>query len=132
MGTWGMKVFESDNTLDWLWDVKDSADTALLAKALNPEDTSYLEAPQGELILAASEIINAMRGKAREGLPEQAVTWVAKHKTLDVSALVPKAIAGINLVLGDASELNDLWKENGDEYPKWVEDVNQLKKQLGG
>ena len=130
MGTWGMKVFESDNTLDWLWDVKDSHDTALLAKAVNPEETSYLEASEGELILAAAEIISGLRGKPREGLPEQALTWIGNHKSLDVSELVPKAVAGIDLVLSEQSELNDLWKESPD-YNNWVEDVKQLKALLG-
>ena len=130
MGTWGMKVFESDNTLDWLWDLKDSNDTSLLAKALNPEETSYLEATEGELILAAAEIINGMRGTPREGLPEQAVTWIGAHRTLDVAPLLPKAVAGIDLVLGDASELNDLWKETGEDHARWVADLEQLKSLL--
>lgn len=131
MGTWGMKVFESDSTLDWLWDVKDSKDTSLLAKALSPEETSYLESAEGEQIVAAAQIISGLRGKPREGLPEQAVTWINNHKHLDVTPLVAKAIAGIDLVLSDSSELHDLWKESAD-YENWVNDVKQLKAQLAG
>lgn len=130
MGTWGIKTFDNDGTSDWLWDLEESDDTSILRQALEPEETEYLEAPDGEIIIAAAEIINAIRNGQREGLPENALRWIEDHKGLDVSSLVKKAISMLDRVLAENSELNELWEENEEDYPQWQADVTDLQKKL--
>lgn len=131
MGTWGIKTFDNDGNSDWIYDLEEFDDLSLIEEALSPGDTEYLEAPDGEVILAAAEIINGIRAKPREGLPGEAVDWINNHKTLDVSGLIEKAITMIDLVLSEKSELRELWEENEEDFPQWKADVLDLKEKLG-
>jgi hypothetical protein len=131
MGTWGVKTFENDGTSDWLWELEETSDNSALVAALNPEETDYLDAADGEIILAAAEIIHGITHEPRPGIPENAVKWISKHRDLDVSLLVAKAIAMIDLVLADKSELRELWEENEDKYHEWHANVTELRNKLG-
>lgn len=131
MGTWGVKTFENDGTSDWLWELEETSDNSALVAALNQEETDYLDAADGEIILAAAEIIYGLAHEPRPGIPENAVKWISKHRDLDVSPLVAKAIAMIDLVLADKSELRELWEENEDKYPEWHAHVMELRSKLG-
>ncbi|MEQ8171070.1 MAG: DUF4259 domain-containing protein [Candidatus Eremiobacterota bacterium] len=130
MGTWGVKTFENDGASDWLWELEESDDNSVLVAALNPEDMNYLEAPDGEIILAAAEIIQAIKNKSGDGLPENALNWINAHNTLDVSSLVTKAITMVDRVLSDNSELRELWEENKDDYPNWHAHITELRSKL--
>jgi len=130
MGTWGVKTFENDGASDWLWELEESDDNSALVAALNPEDMNYIEATDGEIILAAAEIIQAIKNKPGAGLPENALNWINTHDTLDVSSLAKKAITMIDRVLSDNSELRELWEENEDEYPKWYAHITELRSKL--
>ena len=130
MGTWGMKTFENDGNSDWVYDLEETNDLSLIEDALNPEETDYLEADEGEMILAAAEIINGIKSEPREGVPEECIEWINKHKSLNVSGLVEKATTLINLVLSEKSELRELWAENEEDYPIWEKNVLELKEKL--
>lgn len=130
MGTWGVKTFDNDSTSDWLLDLEKTDDASLLEEALDIESTEYLEAPAGELALAAAEIVNGIANSPRGTLPAEAIAWIDRHKNLDVSSLVPKAITLIDRVLSDASELKELWIENEEDFPAWETDVKDLQTKL--
>jgi hypothetical protein len=126
MGTWGVKTFENDGSLDWLYTLEECDDTSALEDALNPEDVNDLDATDGEMILAASEVILGILKSPREGLPEEAIKWIKSHKKLEVSPLVSRAVNLIGKVIEKDSELKELWEENEEDFPKWKEDVEDL------
>jgi hypothetical protein len=72
MGAWGIRAFENDDASDWLYDVEESNDLSIVAAALNVDESGYLEAPEACNALAAAEIVLALQGKPRTGLPENA------------------------------------------------------------
>jgi hypothetical protein len=133
MSAWGTGTFDNDDAADWLDEFTAADDETLLQAALEaPEiEEGYLEAPEAARILCACEIIAAIRGKPASELPEEALTWVKQHAWLDVSALVPAAISRIDRILAENSELDQLWRENQDEYPTWRGSVLALKARLG-
>jgi hypothetical protein len=92
MGTWGIKTFENDASLDWLYALEECDNTSALEDALNPEDVNDLDATNGEMILAASEVILGILKSPRERLPEGAIKWIKSHKKLEVSPLVSRAV----------------------------------------
>jgi hypothetical protein len=96
---------------------------------LDAAGNEYLEAPEGSCILAAAEVILALKGKPRPDLPEEAAGWVAKHATLDAGKLVGRAVQAIDRVLGEQSELKDLWQET-DDFAAWSADVQQTRAAL--
>ena len=130
MGAWGIKTFENDTSLDWLFDLEKSSDLSILKLALNEADSDYIEAPEGCNILAVAEIILALSCKARPGLPEEAKKWVSENKSLDAGFLNAKAAEAVSKVLSSASELNELWQEAEEDYQAWVKDVTQIKMAL--
>lgn len=71
-------------------------------------------------------------GKRDQGIhvPEDAVVWIATHRKFPVKHLLPKAITGLDAVLGDNCELHDLRKENKKLCPKWRKTVVELKNRL--
>ncbi len=132
MGTWGIETFENDGTLDWLWDLEACDDASVLDRALEPDETEYLEAPDGEIIIAAAEVIHAIKNGPRADLPDNALAWIDSHKDMDVSSLATKAVGMLDRVLAENSELKELWEENEEDYPKWLADVTDLRKRLAG
>ena len=131
MSAWGTGTFDNDDAADWLAELQTMDDEAILHAALDAAEEGYLEAPEGARILCACELVAALAGQAAADLPEIAREWVEQHRALDVSTLVPMARKGIDRVLAVDSELEELWRENADEYPAWRQTVLTLKVRLG-
>lgn len=129
MGSWGTKPFENDDASDWLYNLEESEDLSVIEEALENAKTDYLEAPEGSEILAASEIILALLGSKRKGLPDNAKEWISNNKKLDPTKLRKKAIKAIDKVLSKNSELDELWQES-DDYKGWRKSVEQIKADL--
>lgn len=127
MGAWGIKSFENDDASDWLYDLEESDDLSVIQKALQL-DNAYIEAPECCNALAAAEVVLALLGKPRPGIPENAMEWVNKNP-IDPSLIVPSAIDAVSLVLSGNSELNELWAET-DEHTLWQEDVKEILRKL--
>ncbi len=128
MGAWGYKSFDNDDACDWLDDLQDSDDLALLADTFTAADTDYLEAPDGSCILAAAEILLALLGRGR-ALPEEAQEWVDSHAELNAALLKPAALTALEMLLGENSELDELWSES-DEHALWRADVQEMMDRL--
>lgn len=134
MGTWDTGTFDNDDAMDWAADLADGDDLEVCERSLSPEEVQgyYLEAPDGVSILCAGEVLAALSGRPSPRLPEEVQQWVAAHRQLDPASLVPLAIAKIDRVLAEHSELNELWKENDADYPAWRAGVDDLRLRLGG
>jgi hypothetical protein len=128
MGTWGIRTFENDDASDWAADLQQSKGNSLLKSSLGGKhvEGSYLEAPECVRILCAGEVILGITAKPRPSIPEDVVSWIAAHKELHVGNLVPLAVAGVQEVLSNDSELNELWAENEEDYSRWKQDVTGL------
>ena len=133
MSAWNTGTFDNDDAADWLAELQATEDEAVLQAALEAADAGegYLEAPEGARILCACELVAALVGQAASDLPEIALEWVEHHSALDVSTLLPIARNGIDRVLAVDSELEELWRENADEYSAWRQSVLTLKDRLG-
>ncbi len=132
MGAHGINIFDEDHACDWLSDLCDHDDPKeFFRECLNLSDADeYLEVMQCAGVLGTSVIIDGILNGSAKELPEEAVEWIAEHKNLSVQRLVPKAISGLDAVLGEESELNDLWKENEELYPEWRRQIEELKERL--
>lgn len=132
MSAWNTGTFDNDDAADWLAELQATDDEAVLQAALEAADDSegYLEAPEGARILCACELVAALTGQAASDLPEMAREWVEQHPALDVSTLVPIARNGIDRVLAVDSELEELWRENAEEYSAWRQSLLTLKARL--
>ena len=131
MGAWGPGVFENDDASDWVWELEDDSDGAILAEALGvvldlPAD-EQVESPESSNALAAAEIIASARGDRSPKLPTEAVAWLDAHSSAVDDRLRSLALAAVARIATD-SELKDLWNEAGD--PAWSEAVTALQARL--
>ena len=131
MGTWGMGTFEDDDALDWLHDLEEQG-LPILERALSMQLPEYLSAPDGQVLLAAAEVVAAMKGSPADDLPDAIDDWLRVQHAGAAHRLAPLAAQRVERVLGQHSELNDLWKENDEEYPEWRAYVLDLRRRLNG
>ena len=124
MGTWGTDAFENDGASDWAWELEKAVDLSVLQQALQPAE-GYLEAPEGELLVAASQVLAAALGAPAPAIPDGVHQWLQQHPQLKYSQLLGLAQRGLARVLGADSELAELWGES-DEGAQWRRGVQEL------
>ncbi len=133
MGAWSHEAFGNDDALDWAHGLEEVDDLSLIEAALESvldaaED--YLDAPEATEALAAVELIARLRGHAgEESCPEVAEDWIARTRLVPPEALVKQALAVLDRIVGDESELKELWEESG-SAEDWLASVAQLRRRL--
>lgn len=134
MGTWAVDSFGNDDAADWAFGLEEAKDLSLVETTLDKTIVSadeYLEAPDAAEALAAIEVIARLQGNwgTRSPYSEPADNWVEANKLVPTNTLVSKAHRVLDLILGQNSELNELWQES-DEYAEWVASVVELKSRV--
>jgi len=131
-GTWGSGSFDNDDAADFVIDATSQSDTRALRSALERANAgTYLEAPDAANAIAAAEMIAAALGKPTPAASANAevIAWVARvHPTIEPS-LAADAVRVLNRILGDESELHELWAES-DDYETWRNCVIALRDRL--
>jgi hypothetical protein len=132
MGAWGIGVFDNDDAVDWVSKLANADSSDVLSGAIDAVTNAdeYLETPEGSRLLCACEVIAALNGQPSTNLPDEVRQWVKSHEMLDIAVLIPVALQAIDRVLGEDSELNQLWRESENEYPMWRETVLSIKGRL--
>jgi len=132
MGAWGYNSFENDDAHDWLADLVDGKVITPIEDALDAvldDQDDYLEVDVSNSAIAASEIVAALSGRASKSVPKPVVDWI-RSKPKPKASLRNKARRALVRILGDNSELKDLWNESPD-FAKWKASVKNLEKRLG-
>ena len=131
MGAWGALAFNNDEANDWAYDLEDAADLSIVAKAFaEVERGGYVESPTASEALAACEVLARLKGRPgyANAYTEKVDKWVAAHRINPPPELVSRGNAAIDRVLGDDSELRELWAEAGDQ--DWLAAVADLRARL--
>ncbi len=134
MGVWSHEPFGNDDAADWVYELENAQDDAVLAKvfesAIENKD-EYLEADDASVIIAAVEVIAKLLGKGTQvdAYTAQIDEWVNTVKIEPSPELLEKARTALDLVLSDDSELNELWGET-EYYDDWRANIAALKTAL--
>lgn len=138
MGAWSPEPFGNDSALDWAQDLVESDAAAFLAATFETvleDEGDYLDAELGEVGLAAAEVLARLLGRPVPGgeLPEALQAWLATpgQGADAVVALCAPALAALERIAGNASELHELWSET-DALGEWQAQVRALRTALGG
>lgn len=126
MAAWGTKTFEEDTANDWIKELIDSEDAREFLFESLSIDPGYIEADQAALVLAASETLIALLDEPRAGVPGELVDWLGDNECDDVSDLPLIAIPALAKVIGDESELRDIWSDSED-FEEWLENVESIR-----
>ena len=134
MGAWGVGAFENDTAGDWAWELEEVEDLSLVQSALADAESAgeYLDADVAQIALAACEVLARLRGNwgYKNPYTESMDKWVESHKFQPPESLLERASAVIDLVLGENSELAELWDEGDGQ--EWRASVEELRHRVIG
>lgn len=135
MGAWGERAFDNDTANDWAHDLDGVDDLSLVESALGEVEAvgpGYLDQGIACHALAACEVLARLRGAPgyKNAYTEKVDLWVAAHPLPPSPPLLTRARACIDRILGDNSELRELWSE--DDPTEWTAAVADLRHRLGG
>jgi len=133
MGTWSHESFGNDEANDWAYDLEGIKDLSLIEKTLDKalESEDYLEAPDAAEVVAAVEVLAKLLGKGTQSdsFTEKVDEWVNSVSLIPDPALLTKARHALDRVLGENSELRELWEES--DSTEWHESIRALQTAIG-
>lgn len=131
MGAWGVGPFDNDDAGDWIWQLEEAEDLALVQGALEAaaHPDGDLESSPSSEALAAAEVVAALAGHPALDLPDEVQNWVSAHRATVSPDLRALALAAVERITSD-SELQELWAES-DEGGDWSKRVEELRGRLG-
>jgi hypothetical protein len=135
VGAWGTEPFANDDAADWGWGFEERdrrGGLELIGSAFRAVlRDGYVELPGGSNAVAAAQVLVWLlepAGIQESVFAEDAIAWVRRHPGPPDERLVGIARRALRRVLGDGSEIAELWAEAGDE--DWKADVQRLDQAL--
>ncbi len=129
MGAWDTGIFDDDTAYDVLASLAIADPMEQINEWYdNVEDADYLEYTDCHCLLVSGTVIDAaLNGTAYRCDDEETLAAVvAVVKENDPASLKATAAANLQRVLGEASELRELWEENGELYPVWRQNIEEI------
>jgi Domain of unknown function (DUF4259)/SMI1 / KNR4 family (SUKH-1) len=123
--------FENLDAGDFLFECENLSDLSLIDDAIDSvikDSGKKIEVPKCCRAIAAAEMIAALNGNGSDSLPEEVTDWVI-GKPKPTPILIDRARQAIDRILAD-SELKELWKENAEDYPRWIAVLESIKNRV--
>jgi hypothetical protein len=133
VGAWGHGAFENDDAADWVYELVSAADLEFVREALRSVagSANYVEVPEGCIGLAAAEVIASACESPSTSTPPAVSQWLAGHSDSLHEGDRSLAIAAVDRVLAQDSELAELWQDADGSTPTWLNGVRDLRARLG-
>ncbi len=133
MGAWSHEPFGNDDANDWSYGLEDTKDLSLIEAALDRvlQTDGYLEAPEASEAIAAVEVLAKLLGKGTQSdaYTEKVGEWVNSVSLKPSQSLLSKAQQSLARILGEDSELCELWSEG--DNTEWVASIKALQTAVG-
>jgi hypothetical protein len=132
MGAWSHEPFGNDDANDWAYGLEDVTDLSLIDEALDKvlEAEEYLEAPEASEAVAAIEVLAKLLGKGTQTdtYTEKVDEWVKSVSVHPSATILVKANLALGRILGENSELRELWEEG--DAQEWLHSITSLQKAI--
>lgn len=132
MGTWSHEPFGNDDANDWAYGLEEVSGLSLIEEAIDRvlEAEEYLEAPEASEAVAAVEVLAKLLGKGTETdtYTEKVDEWVKSVSVRPGAGILAKANRALERILGENSELRQLWEEGGAQ--EWLGSIDSLQKAI--
>ncbi len=134
MGAWGVLAFDNDTANDWAYDLADTTDLSRVETAFADVESvgpGYLDQDVACIALGACEVVVRLKGRRgyANAYTDKVDRWVASHPVMVPDSLTRRGSAAIDRILGDGSELRELWEES-DDAEAWRAAVVDLRTRL--
>lgn len=137
MGTWGTGYFEDDAALDFMHNIEESKDPKrVLSKAFDIAiKNDYIESDEGTAVIVSAAYVDRQVNGTKftpenHGELFEVDTFPDRHPEQNFIDLKGKAVSALARILGENSEINELWAENDEDYPAWREGIQELMARL--
>lgn len=133
MSIWGYKIFENDDAKDCLYEMMESDIREYMNESFElASDSDYLEIESCYRIIVAAAVIDISLNKTKYDDIDikEFETWVDEIGEVELESLIIPAAKGLDSVLGDDSELKELWEEDVTQYDNWVDTISDLLARL--
>ncbi len=136
MGAWGPGSFQNDDALDWVDSLAEYDDLSFITSTLEraiDEDLvtyhhNYVETENLDNVIAAAEVVVAIKGHPGPDIPEEVNEWIQRyHPVVDeyIMELTRRVVAR----LLETQELGDLWVDLS-TYEAWRNVIENLQLRL--
>lgn len=125
MGAWASDTFGNDTACDWANELEKVEDLNFVEETLDAVlelGEEYLDSDEACRALSACEVIARLKGRhgLQNSYSEAVDKWVKAHPIEPPQELVVKAVDTIDRILGQDSELVELWSDAGEaKYAEW-------------
>jgi hypothetical protein len=133
MGSWGVEPFENDDASDWAWeleegDLRSQLFAAVAAAADWPAD-ELMEMAEGANAVAAAQVIAHLLGREPLTHTAELTAVLEARKFTPDKELVQEALAALERVQAEQSELEETWQES-ENYADWKAVLVRVRKAL--
>jgi len=132
MGAWDYGIFDDDTALDISWALRETADPKTFFKVAfeTAIHADYLDYDECHAVTVSAAYIDHLLNGTPYSDEENMSHFKTKFPALLLVDLKPLAVTALGVVIGETSELQELWAENEDLYPTWKENIQSLIKRL--
>jgi hypothetical protein len=137
MGAWDYGIFDDDTAYEFTDEIKDDPKEFFKSSFEHAIGQEYLDYDECHAVtVSAAYMDNLLNGTqfrtdSHEDTDESNVNLFGTlHKDLDVADLKPLAVRALKRVLAENAELNELWSENEELYPKWKQGIIDVMERL--
>ena len=137
MGAWDYGIFDDDTAYDFTNEIKSNAKEFFKTSFGDAIKSEYLEYDECHMVTVSGAYLdNYLNGTKyrtdnEEDKDESNVNLFKDlYKGESLENLKEIAIEALKKVISDNSELNELWSENEELYPKWKGNIENLINRL--
>lgn len=137
MGAWDYGIFDDDTAYDFFDELAEDPEGFFRSSFEYAVESDYLEYDECHAVTVSAAYIDHLlngtlyRTDNDHEEDESNVNLFGKlQPNLEVEHLKPLAVKALKKVLSEDSELNELWSENEELYPKWRSNIDELIKRL--
>lgn len=133
MPGWGTGSFENEEARNWLAQLKTLSEADLRKIFTTVEASGYVSASDASVVVAAAEVVAALKGAPAGSVPHEVENWLNTAETLALNEtartlLSAQARHRVSQVRAN-SELKDLWLE-ADGLNEWSAGLRELEQRL--
>ncbi|MCE0559315.1 DUF4259 domain-containing protein [Motilimonas sp. E26] len=133
MGAWGIGNFDNDSAGDWTYELGESSDLTVIENAINAVfEDDYIDSDIGCEALAAIDTLARVKGNfgKKDSYTENVDEWVSKYNFEPPKELIENAVKAAKAILGDQSELSDIWRAT-EYFDAWRIEVESVIERVG-
>jgi hypothetical protein len=135
MGTWAADSFGNDSACDWIHSFLDEPGLPAIKRSIgaviNADD--HIDCDTAQNCVAACEVIARLQGQwgIRNSYSEELDKWIAANPIAVPNNLKTAADSAIERILGEDSELAELWNEGLPDLA-WRRAIEDLRRRIWG